>query len=305
MITLTKVRELGVSPSPDTPATTYLSAASGLIRAGSFLYVIADDELHLGVFGATDNAPGRLFRLLDGELPASKAERKKQKPDFETLTLLPASENFPEGAVLALGSGSRPNRRLGVLLGLDAEGAVHGSPKILDLSPIFAPIDAAFSAPNIEGAVIVGDEMRLFQRGNKGDCTNAIVRFSLPSFLDALTLKRTDALKPIAVDTIYLGDCHGIPLSFTDAAALPNGDVVFTAVAEDTDDTYNDGPCAAAAVGIVDDKGQLRRLLRLDAPLKIEGVEARLDGDAISLLLVTDADDPGIPAALFTATMER
>jgi hypothetical protein len=55
----------------------------------------------------------------------------------------------------------------------------------------------------------------------------------------------------------------------------------------------------------MDDKGQLRRLLRLDAPLKVEGVEARTDGDAISLLLVTDADDPGIPAALFTATMER
>jgi hypothetical protein len=182
---------------------------------------------------------------------------------------------------------------------------VRGPPKILDLSPIFAPIDGAFSAPNIEGAVIVRDEMRLFQRGNKGDCTNAIVRFSLPSFLDALTLKRADALKPIAVETIDLGDCDGIPLSFTDAAALPNGDVVFTAVAEDTDDTYNDGPCAAAAVGIMDDKGKLRRLLRLDAPLKVEGVEARADGDAISLLLVTDADDPGIPAALFTATMER
>ena len=305
MITLTKVRELDVSPSPDTPATKYLSAASGLIRAGSFLYVIADDELHLGVFDATDRAPGRLFRLLDGELPAPKAERKKQKPDFETLTLLPASEEFPDGAILALGSGSRPNRRLGVLLGLDAQGAVRGSPKILDLTPIFASIDAAFSAPNIEGAIVVGDEMRVFQRGNKGDCTNAIVRFTLSSFLDALTLKRAGALRPIAIDTIVLGDCDGIPLSFTDAAALPNGDVVFTAVAEDTDDTYNDGPCAAAAVGIVDDKGHVRRLLRLDAPLKIEGVEARADGEVTRLLLVTDADDPAIPAALFSATIER
>src|SRR5271169_2423622 len=33
-------------------------------------------------------------------------------------------------------------------------------------------------------------------------------------------------------------------------AALPDGTMVFTAVAEDTDDNYNDGACAGAAVGI-------------------------------------------------------
>lgn len=304
MITLTKIRELDVLPSVEVPATTYLSAASGLIRAGSFLYVVADDELHLGVFGATDNGPGHLVRLLDGELPAPKAERKMKKPDFETLTLLPASEKFPDGAILALGSGSKPNRRLGVLLGLDAQGAVRGSPQTVDLTSIFAPIDAAFSAPNIEGAALVRDEMRLLQRGNKGDKTNAIVRFSLTSFLDALN-SRAGALEPIAIDKVDIGDCDGVPLSFTDAAALPDGGMVFTAVAEDTDDTYNDGPCGAAAIGIVDDNGHLQRLLRLDAPLKVEGVEAREHNGVIRLLLVTDADDPGIPAVLFSATIER
>jgi uncharacterized protein DUF6929 len=302
---LTRIRELDISPSPDARTTTYLSAASGLIRAGSFLYVVADDELHLGVFGATDNNPGHLVRLLDGELPAPKAERKKQKPDFETLTLLPASKKFPHGAILALGSGSRPNRRLGVLLSLDAQGAVRGPPETVDLTPIFAPINAAFSAPNIEGAVVVRDEMRLFQRGNKGDKTNAIVRFSLSSFLDALNSKPGSALQALSIDTIDLGQCNGIPLSFTDAAVLPNGDMVFTAVAEDTEDTYNDGPCAAAALGVIDGEGHVRRLLRLDAPLKVEGVEARADSDTIRLLLVTDADDPAIPAVLFSGTIER
>jgi hypothetical protein len=303
MITLTKVRELDVSPSPDAAGTTYLSAASGLIRAGSFLYVVADDELHLGVFPATDNGPGHLVRLLDGELPTSRTERKEQKPDFETLALLPASDNFPEAAILALGSGSRRNRRFGALLGLDAQGAVRGTSKTVDLAPIFAPIDVLFSAPNIEGAVVVRDEVRVFQRGNKRDSINAIVRFSLSSFLDTLKPNHGRTLEAKAIDTIDLGRVDGIPLCFTDAAALPNGDMVFTAVAEDTDDTYKDGPCAAAAIGIVDDEGRLRRLLRLDAPLKIEGVDARADGDVIRLLLVTDADDPGIPGTLFSATI--
>jgi hypothetical protein len=34
-------------------------------------------------------------------------------------------------------------------------------------------------------------------------------------------------------------------------------------------------------------------------------VDARVNGDAIELLLVTDADDADIPAALFSATMEK
>src|SRR5262245_6803272 len=143
MITPTKIRELHLSASAEARSSSHLSAASGLIRVDSFLYVVADDELHLGVFHTTDNSPGHLIRLLDGELPASHAERKRQKPDFEVLALLPASENFPNGAILALGSGSERNRRLGVLLGLNAHGAVHGSPKIVDLSSIFAPLDRA------------------------------------------------------------------------------------------------------------------------------------------------------------------
>ena len=81
--------------------------------------------------------------------------------------------------------------------------------------------------------------------------------------------------------------------------------MVFTAVAEDTDDAYNDGPCAGAAIGIVDNDGHLRCLRRLDRPYKVEGVDARVDGDVIRLLLVTDADDADIPASLFSATIAK
>jgi Family of unknown function (DUF6910) len=78
----------------------------------------------------------------------------------------------------------------------------------------------------------------------------------------------------------------------------------FTAVAEDTDDPYDDGCCAGAAVGIAEADGRLCCLHRLDRPYKVEGVDARMDGDEIRLLLVTDADDPAVPAGLFAATIE-
>src|SRR6516162_724346 len=164
MITLTKVRQLDLSATtPGRPL--HLSAASGLACINSFIYVVADDELHLGVFRANSSEPGHLVRLFEGELPACNADRKKQKADFEAHTLLPSFGSYPDGALLALGSGSRPNRRLGALLGLDAQGAVRGSPQVVDCSPILASHDREVGSVNIEGAVVSSFELRLFQRG--------------------------------------------------------------------------------------------------------------------------------------------
>ena len=301
MIALTKVRQLDLSAStPGRPL--HLSAASGLACINSFIYVVADDELHLGVFRASSSEPGRLIRLFEGELPASKVDRKKQKADFEALTLLPSYKDYPFGALLALGSGSRPNRRLGALLGLDPQGAVRGAPQVVDCSPILASLDGEFPGLNIEGAVVSGTELRLFQRGNQRHSKNAIIRFQLSTFLDAFSSDQT-AITPLAINTFDLGQIEGIPLCFTDAAALPDGTMIFTAVAEDTDDNYKDGACAGAAVGIVDE--ELQCLYRLEQPYKVEGVNARVEGNVIRLLMVTDADDFEIPAALFSATIVK
>jgi hypothetical protein len=298
-IALTEVRQLDLSATtPGRPL--HLSAASGLACINSFIYVVADDELHLGVFRADSSEPGHLIRLFEGELPACKVNRKKQKADFEALTLLPSYKDYPYGALLAFGSGSRPNRRLGALLRLDPQGAVRGSPQVVNCSPILASLDGAFPALNIEGAVVSGAELRLFQRGNQRHSKNAIIRFQLSTFLDALGSDQT-AITPLAINTFDLGQIEGIPLCFTDAAALPDGTMVFTAVAEDTDDNYKDGACAGAAVGIVDK--ELQCLYRLERPYKVEGVNARVEGDVIRLLMVTDADEFEIPAALFSATI--
>ena len=85
---------------------------------------------------------------------------------------------------------------------------------------------------------------------------------------------------------------------------MPDGATVFTAIAEDTDDAYHDGPCVGAAIGIAERSGgRLRCLHRLERPYKVEGVDARVEGDVIRLLLVTDADDAAVPAGLFSAAI--
>ena len=105
MIVPQRIRALDlVEPSsPGRPA--HLSAASSLVRVGNFLYVVADDEHHLGVFGAAGAGAGTLLRLFEGELPESRKKRKKKKPDVEALVLLPPFAKFTHGALFALGSG--------------------------------------------------------------------------------------------------------------------------------------------------------------------------------------------------------
>ncbi|MDR7222872.1 DUF6929 family protein [Aminobacter aminovorans] len=303
MIALKKLRELTLTAAPSAGRPLHLSAASGLVCLGSAMYVVADDELHLGVFSTKDDRPGQLVLLFDGALPDEKVARKRHKPDLEALTSLPAFEGFPHGALLAVGSGSRPNRRRGALLALDLSGAITGAARGLDCSAILAPLADVFAEVNIEGAVVVGDELRLFQRGNKQHPDNAIIRYPLAAVIDVVTGTRADALRPMTIDRFDLGHVDGVPLCFTDATALPGGDVVFSAVAEDTDDAFNDGACVGAAIGIVGNDGQLRFVRRLDRPYKIEGIHAELDGNRLDLLAVTDADDPDMAAALYAATI--
>ena len=304
MITLTKIRGLDLADTGDAGLPRHLSAASGLACTGSFIYIVADDDLHLGVFSAADSAPGRLIRLFEGELPAEKAARKKQKPDLEAIAELPPFGNYQHGALLAFGSGSKRNRRRGALLRLDDAGAIEGVPSVVDFSPLFDGLDRRFPALNIEGAVAIGNELRLLQRANKKHPRNLIIRYPLAAILEALASGAAiGALAPSAIDPIDLGQIDGVPLSFTDAASLPDGSMVFTAVAEDTEDTYNDGTCLGAAIGVAARDGTVRFIDRLDECHKVEGVTARVDNNVIRLLLVTDADDPAIPASLFSATM--
>ena len=302
MIILEKLRDLTLRGDAGSIDHPYLSAASGLICTKSTIYVVADDELHLGVFPADGSDPGILLRLFPGTLPSSKSERKAIKPDLEALTLLPASAEYPHGALLAMGSGSTGNRRMAVTLELSAQGAPCGNPRIIDLTPMFTALEQEFSALNIEGAMVHGDELLLLQRGNNRDPHNAIVHYRLADATDTL-FARTSLSRPIAIQRFLLGTVNGIPLCFTDGTALPNGEIVFCAVAEDTDDAYHDGLCTGAAIGIMDARGNVRSVQRLAQPRKIEGIAASMAGNAIRVLLVTDADDARIPAGLFSAML--
>jgi hypothetical protein len=294
-------------PQPGRPL--HLSAASGLVKVDTLLYVVADDELHLGVFPAAGNSPGTLIRMLDGELPDSADARKKLKPDFEALVSLPAFARYPHGALLALGSGSKPLRCRAVLLPLDARGVNVASLRVLDFSDWFVGVGAAIAEGNItrlniEGAVVCGERLVLMHRGNKGDPANCLISFALHEVLASMERGEPVSKVPIlGIERYDLGEREGVPLCFTDGAALSDGRLVFAAVAEDTADSYLDGPCRGAALGVIGSDGRLEALYPLEQSHKIEGVHAELAGSQVKLWLVTDADDAQIAAKLLRGVL--
>lgn len=294
------VGTLAIDPASHPRGMSFLSAASGLVRVGERLYVVADDENHLGVFDAGLATPGRLIRLFEGDLPASSKKRKAQKADLESLLLLPATPAWPDGALFALGSGSRPARIVGALLRLDAEGEAHGAARTIDLAPLYDAPSARFDELNIEGAFILGDALVLLQRGSMHG-PNAVIRFPLPSVMAWLG-GASASLQASAIVECDLGRVDGVALTFTDGAALPDGSWLFSAVAEQTDNAYDDGACVAAAIGIAARDGTVQSLRRLVPTRKIEGIEAQVSDGKIAIGMVTDADDPAIPAELGTAS---
>jgi hypothetical protein len=304
MIALTKLRTLTVA-QPSAPGRwPHISAASGLVATKQALYVVADDELHLGVFGADANKPGKLLRLFEGTLPDAKDERKRVKPDLEALTALPPSAALPSGGLLALSSGSTLARNKGAFIEFDRTGNLTGKPRILDCEPLLSALGELVPELNIEGAIVQNNALCLFQRGNNQFPENFMFRLPLAGVYEGIETGIIEAIAPSAIRNIDLGSLDGVPFSITDAAALDDGRMIVTAVAEDTASSYADGFCAGALIGLMDEQVRVMKTWRLNEPHKIEGVSARVQDGSIKLLLVTDADDPAVPAVLYKTTVE-
>lgn len=304
MLQARTVRTLTLDAAAGGAGVAHLSAASGLVKLGRRVAVVADDELHLALFELSGHDPGRSIRLFEGALPLAHEARKAAKPDCEALLVLPAFGAYEHGALMALGSGSRVNRHRGALMALDAAGDLHGPARPLDLAGLLGPLHEAMADLNIEGGFVQGDALCLLQRGNSASAVHARIDFPWAGVRRWLA-GEGPAPAPASITHHDLGVLDGIPLSFTDGAALPDGGWLFSAAAEDTTDPTLDGRCAGSVIGLVDARGVLQACERLAPAVKVEGLVATPAGDSIELLMVTDGDDRGQPALLLAATWGR
>lgn len=307
MITLKPIRNLDLAQPLGNNPHAHLSAASGLVKLGEWFFVVADDEKFISIFQNNNPAPGIAHRVMKGDLPADADERKKIKHDFEVITMLPVSQQYPFGALLILGSGSAKQREQGAIIEFAQSPSLKTPPvlgkiDIIDLDPLFDALKDEPGKINIEGAVIVGKHIVLMQRGNKNN-HNALIKIKLKDFLATVTSKN-DKPPKYQITHFDLGDIDGIPLCFTDATVLDDDCILFTAAAEDTADACADGACAGSAIGIITASGDLLHITRVDLPVKLEGIEAEKDADRINLWLVTDPDNASQPGQMYGAVIE-
>jgi hypothetical protein len=272
-----------------------LAAASGIRRRGDRLYVIADDELELGVYDLDGRSLERI-PLADGVLPEDPAARKAHKPDFEALVTL------PDGSLLALGSGSTPKRRRAMQIALDPE---QPRVRVFSLDELYTALEEELPDLNIEGGAILADRLWLCSRGNSSRRDDALIELELAGVLAAFERERSPSQRVVlSVVRIVLGELEGAPLSITDLTPI-RGRLVFTAAAESSPNTYDDGECAGSVVGQVamSVRGAgpgVPEILGWVPDIKLEGVCAASEAaDERALLLVADGDDRSARAPLF------
>lgn len=295
------LREMTLAAHAPPSKLAHISACSGLIELAGRWFAVSDDEHHLAAFDLDPLLPVQLIRLFEGDLPDDSVQRKSQKPDLEVLTLLPASARHPHGALLALGSGSKPIvRERGVCIPL-GEDRAHAAPQHFNLTPLYTPLRKHFADLNIEGAMFAGDAFRLLQRGNASDTPTACVTYAARDILNWIAGDAAALPAIMRLDTIDLGHVEGVPLTLTDAAPVAGHPELWavSAAAENTANSYADGPCVGSAIAFLNAKNEIVAKHMLFGAPKVEGIVATVSADGankapgfVTLTMVTDADDP-------------
>ncbi|MGW6131693.1 DUF6910 family protein [Cellulomonas sp. NPDC055163] len=285
---------------------TPVRAASAVVAFAGGWLVAQDDATHAAWVRPGGVTPVRALPPVRGLETFEEARGTKAlKPDLEAAFVVPDGRRGGAGAVVLLGSGSSPARVRGCLL--RPPGPTGGpEPVVADLAPLYAAVTRRLEIEadllNLEGACVVGDALRWFQRGlPHAGVPTASVDVDLDGLLRALDGGvRPDDVPVRGLRRYALGDVGGVGLAVTDAAALRDGTVLVSAAAEDTPDPRDDGPVVGSALAVLD--GSRVRdgvaLPRLDgAVVKVEGLAVvEHAGDDLRLLATVDADDPDAPS---------
>lgn len=302
MLPVDVVAELLLEEPAGASGTQHVEAASGLALVGDTFYVVADDDTYLAIFRDMGRKNGVTQRILPDELSPDPSERKKNKPDLESLTFLAPFERFEHGGLITLGSGSGDERTRGVFASFGADQEIDEIVH-LDAGPLMGHLAEQIPELNLEGTAVTGQYLRIFQRGNEPGSTNAHIDLDLQGLCRALADgKPLDASLLAGIREHDLGAVKGTKLCFSDADTVANGTIVFSASAE-TQGEGVDGRPLGSAVGVMTSEGEVIAFEPIDVETKVEGLAARAHDGHVEAFMVTDDDDPHAPTLLLRTVL--
>ena len=252
-----------------------ISSASGLIYLDNKLYLISDSSTFLYEYLISD---AKLNAIALVENPEEN-KAKKDKPDFEAITL-------KGNKLYIFGSGSTQKRNKLVVYNLE-----NNEVKRKDLSDLYKTIQEKINLSddelNIEGVLLLKDNILFFQRGNGNSGKNGIV----------CTNKNPDEIKFIPFD---LPQIKNVSTTFTDAV-LVEETIYFLATAEDTSSTYHDGEIMGSIIGSIDLKTmKLLNWVQITDNQKFEGLTLyNKTKDQIEFLLCEDNDTKELVSPIY------
>jgi len=297
----------GEDTAQDRPA--HVRAASSITWIDHRIALVQDDTNFIALLQPGDGSvhpialprgEGGLRQFDDGR------GNKNFKLDLEACAALLGEH---ESSLLAFGSGSKKRRRNVAVV----DRWNHDEPRVQlhDATTLYETLEAevafAGSDMNIEGALVTGDCLRFFGRGN-GKPRRGLVPLNatcelrvdqLLAYLDNTSSTRPPT--PTRVVQYELGQLGGIAIGFTDAASF--GDqTLYSAAAEATDDASEDGPVGGSVLGVIDPRGTVRYTSIVDVTgqafvEKVEGVVLS-PSDPKRAFIVIDPDDATRPAEL-------
>lgn len=250
-----------------------ISGASGIYYENGNLYLISDNSYVLYCYSLISKSLQTINLNFGRTLEKNIA--KKLKPDFEAFTK-------HENHFYIFGSGSAENRFSMLKVNADFSNI-----KSFSLQNLYSKIMQCCNIMpedfNIEGVILSGKTAYFFNRGNGPNKKNGIISIS-----------EWQNLQPHIIDfkQIELPKINGGISDFTDAV-LYNNYIYFTASAEDTVSTYDDGKVLGSGIG----KISLLNFELLD--FKIISNEFKIEGltifekqqSKISFLLCEDSDN--------------
>jgi hypothetical protein len=281
---------------PDCPA--FVRSASAIRRWGESVVVVQDD---VNVLAVREGAGGKFLPLslgggADGHFRFDDAlGNKRLKLDLE------AAAELPDGRMLLLGSGSSLARQT-LLLVTKPDGV-----RAFDGSDLYASLRReprfAGSELNLEGAIVVGDVLRLIQRGNGAALPLAPPVNAIGELPLAALVRWLDGIGPVPeltrISRYGLGHQGRARFGFTDVALRRDGSLAFVACAEDSPDAIRDGEVLGCRFGVIDVGGaRLNDVVEGDGTPcrhKLEGIESDRH-DPTLFEVVADPDDAGQPA---------